>query len=528
MLLGTLLLTPLLSLLPLTGPASAASSYLCTGYVGCKEAGYSHFGYRGASDRMWWRMYSGHNCTNYVAYRLVKGGMSAERPWSGTGMAWNWGRAKRSITDRKPMVGAVAWWNANAPGTGSSGHVAYVERVISDDTIVISEDSWSGDFHWRTLRRSDGRWPTGFIHFDDRAVQMKERPVISGAPAVGETLAATAGRWTPAATYAFQWLADGKPISGATSTSLRVTPGLQGRELSVRVEATKRGYVGASTASIRTARVARGTMTRTALPRITGTARVDEVLEVQEATWAPRPGTTTIQWYAGGTPIAGATGRRLRLGQELIHQKVTVRMVARTEGYKASGSNSEPTAPVAAGRIDLTTPFTLSGKPRLGRELTVTPGSFDPADAEVSYSWLRSGVAIPGATGTTYQTTPADVGRQLSVRVLLTRVGYRDLTVLLPADGRVTTAPALSLDADGRPGRAVVRLRVTAPGVSAPGGRATVRIGRDQVTGRVVDGRLKVVLDGLAAGTHTVNVSYTGTPVIRSARTTTTVRVPRR
>ncbi len=84
------------------------------------------------------------------------------------------------------------------------------------------------------------------------------------------------------------------------------------------------------------------------------------------------------------------------------------------------------------------------------------------------------------------------------------------------------------MDADGQPGRAVVRLRVTAPGVSAPGGRATVRIGRDQVTGRVVDGRLKVVLDGLAAGTHTVRVSYAGTAVIRSSRTTTTVKVPRR
>ncbi len=140
----------LIALPPVTPPASAASTYLCTGYAGCKETGYSHFGYRAASKKMWWRMYSGHNCTNYVAYRLVKGGMSAERPWGSTGMAYNWGTANKKITDQTPMVGAVAWWNKNSGGVGSSGHVAYVERVISNTKIVISEDSWSGDFHWRT------------------------------------------------------------------------------------------------------------------------------------------------------------------------------------------------------------------------------------------------------------------------------------------------------------------------------------------------------------------------------------------
>ena len=131
-LVGALLMAVVLILLPpVTSPASAASTYLCTGYVGCKDAGYSNFGYRAASTKMYWRMYSGHNCTNYVAYRLISGGMSAERPWSGTGMAYNWGPANRSITNQTPMVGAVAWWKKNAPGAGSSGHVAFVQRVLS-------------------------------------------------------------------------------------------------------------------------------------------------------------------------------------------------------------------------------------------------------------------------------------------------------------------------------------------------------------------------------------------------------------
>ena len=40
-------------------------------------------------------------------------------------MAYNWGRANKTITDQTPMVGSVAWWNAG-DGVGSSGHVAYV------------------------------------------------------------------------------------------------------------------------------------------------------------------------------------------------------------------------------------------------------------------------------------------------------------------------------------------------------------------------------------------------------------------
>ena len=77
--------------------------------------------------------------------------MPNERPWSGSGNAINWGTEMRRITDDQPMVGAVAWWRANVPGAGSVGHVAYVERVVSRRKIVISEDSWGGDFHWKTI-----------------------------------------------------------------------------------------------------------------------------------------------------------------------------------------------------------------------------------------------------------------------------------------------------------------------------------------------------------------------------------------
>lgn len=122
-----LLLSAGLGLDATTAPASASITQLCEGYTGCAEAGMPNAGYRAANDTMYWRMYAGHNCTNYAAYRMVRAGMANIRPWSGEGNASNWGKANRSLTDDTPAVGSVAWWDAYAGPAGSAGHVAYVE-----------------------------------------------------------------------------------------------------------------------------------------------------------------------------------------------------------------------------------------------------------------------------------------------------------------------------------------------------------------------------------------------------------------
>ncbi len=107
---------------------SAEWIVLCTGYASCRAAGYSDSGYEAVSSTSYWRQSTGHNCTNYVAYRLVRNGMPNERPASLTGNAYNWGPAFADLTDDKPVVGSVAWWDTSF---SSTGHVAYVEKVVS-------------------------------------------------------------------------------------------------------------------------------------------------------------------------------------------------------------------------------------------------------------------------------------------------------------------------------------------------------------------------------------------------------------
>ena len=166
---ATVLLGVVAMLVAAVGLAAPARSsewtVLCTGYDACAKAGYSNAGYKEHASTSYWSQSTGHNCTNYVAYRLVTNGLPNKRPIQLTGNAYRWGSAFASQTDDAPAVGSVAWWGTAFSGTG---HIAYVEKVVSANQILVSEDNWGGDFRWRSITRSGGLWPAGFIHLADQ------------------------------------------------------------------------------------------------------------------------------------------------------------------------------------------------------------------------------------------------------------------------------------------------------------------------------------------------------------------------
>lgn len=145
--------------------AGASSSLLCQGFTQCEKRGYTHDGYRGVQKQSFWNMKSGTNCTNYVAYRVTKDRLVARPP--GTNDASTWGAAARAAgvtVTSKPRVGDVAWWKANAGKSGKKGHVAIVERVRKDGSIVVSEDNMNKTFAWRSVRKGSS-WPSGFVRY---------------------------------------------------------------------------------------------------------------------------------------------------------------------------------------------------------------------------------------------------------------------------------------------------------------------------------------------------------------------------
>ena len=506
---------------------TASSTYLCTGYAGCQTAGYGNAGYRQAASTQYWRMYTGHNCTNYVAYRLIQSGMPDVRPWEGSGNASNWGAAMASITDQTPTVGSVAWYRSNVSPAGSNGHVAYVEQVISDTEIIVSEDYWGGDFHWRRVTKTGGGWPSGFIHFNDRVVAPTTAPAIVGTPAVGSPLEVVPGAWTPAPTnVTVRWLADGAEIPGATAPSYVPTPDVKGKALTAQVTALLDGYT-AGQAVLATAPVAPGAFQPTAVPAIQGVAEVGQTLTLTTSSWSPQPAKVKTQWYADGVALDGATGASLVLNRDHIDRRISARVTASASGYRKSRSTATETAPVLAKPIQITSPSRVKGTPEVGRRLVARVGSLKPTDAKATYAWFRDGQRIARTTKPTYTVRRADLGRALSVQVTLSRRHFRDTTESV-AVAAVTTVPEVKVRSDATRRRVVVDVRVRAPGASKPDGAMTVRVGGRTVEVQLVEGRARVVVRGVRRGTKPVVVRYAGTDLVQPAVARSRVTVPRR
>lgn len=437
-------------------PAEATSVLLCKGFTQCEANGYSSFGYGPSNYRqMWWRMYAGHNCTNYVSYRMVSRGMSSTRPWSGSGDARNWGVVFSDKVDQTPNIGSIAWWSSN--------HVAYVQRIIDKDTIVISEDHYGGDFDWRKIQRSGGGWPTGFIHLNDEQLTTVAAPRIRISPKVGVETAGSRGLWNNAPTsYSYKWYADGVLVPGATTPNFVPSPDQYGKKLTVKVIARKTNYLTGASMSLPTVATAPGDLAKGTAPTISGTAKVDSLLTATSGSWTPTPSATAYTWRADGVDIPGAHSRSFRVGPDQLGKKITVVTTASLRGYTSSSQGSAPTEAVAPAKFAVATPPKVSGTPRPGQTLRVDLGAVTPAASRTTVTWLRDGEPIPGATRSTYVPTAADIGHVIGAKVRYARPGYTTLASISTMRGPVRVKPQFSVRSlsEGQ-----VTVAVTAPGL---------------------------------------------------------------
>jgi bacillolysin len=81
-------------------------------------------------------------------------------------------------------------------------------------------------------------------------------PTITGKTRVGKKLTAHEGSWAPAGVaFAYQWLRNGTPVSGATGTTYKLKNGDKGKKISVRVTGSKAGHNPATLTSAQTAKI---------------------------------------------------------------------------------------------------------------------------------------------------------------------------------------------------------------------------------------------------------------------------------
>lgn len=517
----------LATLVVVPSPSTSASATLCVGWKGCPAAGYSDAGYGAASGKSYWRMFSGHNCTNYVAYRMIGAGMSTERPFAGTGNAFNWGLQMASKTDQTPTVGAVAWWNKNVPGAGSAGHVAYVEQVISPTEIVVSQDVYGGDFSWARITKGNG-WPSGFIHLADNPIVNTAPVTITGTPQVGQTLGSTPGSWAPTAAYTYQWFADGAPVAGATTPDLALTSALGGATIVLRVVAALPGFAS-TTADSAPVTVGLGGLAPSGAPKISASQKntvVGTTLTADQPSWKPEPRTTSVQWAADGVPIAGATGWSYQLSGADVAKNVTAVVTAKRPGYSPTVVASAAVGPVVAGRVGVERAFEVKGPAQIGKRLRISGGgAATPSDATTTYTWRRDGKVVDGASGATYRITEQDGGAQLSAVVSVSRAGWLTRRSVVTREAVVAAAPRFTVKTSAKAGRTVVWFRVEAPGVARPAGAALVSVGGVRRTVMVRKGVGRVALGGLAPGRQAVTITWKGTAKVISGSVTERVVV---
>ncbi|MFD4762331.1 hypothetical protein ACFWOJ_26735 [Streptomyces sp. NPDC058439] len=250
-------------------------------------------------------------------------------------------------------------------------------------------------------------------------------PAITGTAKVGERLTATTGTWTPApASYAFQWNADGKPVSGATASTYTVPAALLGKKITVTVTARRTGTPDVRATSTAVTAAQGAAPRATTAPKITGTAKVGAKLTAASGSWTPSATSYAYQWKADGKAIKGATASTYTVPAALLGKKVTVTVTARRTGH-ANGAATTASVKIATGSAPKATKQpTISGTAKVGRTLKAAHGTWTPAPTSYAYQWYENGKVIKGATKSSLTLKSAQRGKKITVKVTARRTGH--------------------------------------------------------------------------------------------------------
>ncbi|OUE10201.1 hypothetical protein CMsap09_14735 [Clavibacter michiganensis] len=161
----------------------------------------------------------------------------------------------------------------------------------------------------------------------------------------------------------------------------------------------------------------------TPAPSIVGTAKVGNLLTVRTSTWEPKPVALSYQWNRNGNAIPGATDATYTVVPADAGTQITISVTGAKTGFTSVTKTSAATARVPQPIITGVAP-TVSGVLKVGQKLTAKAGAWTPLPVTVTYQWKRNGIAIPGATATTYSLVAADKGTTITVATTGAKPGY--------------------------------------------------------------------------------------------------------
>lgn len=240
-------------------------------------------------------------------------------------------------------------------------------------------------------------------------------PTISGTAKLDQTLTGSRGTWDSGTSFTQQWFADGAAISGATSTTLKLTSAHIGKAITFAVTGVKVGVTTLTRTSAPTVAVFAGTFASQPIPVVSGTAMVGKTLTASSGAWDT--GTAiTFQWKRGSSAITGATASTYSLVSADLSATITVDVTGSLSGNLPVTKSSAGLGPVVAAAIVTQGTPIITGTAQVGNVLTASAGTWE-SGLNFAYQWRRNGVAISGATSLTYNLVATDLGTTITLSV---------------------------------------------------------------------------------------------------------------
>ena len=182
---------------------------------------------------------------------------------------------------------------------------------------------------------------------------------------------------------------------------------------------------------------------------------------------------------------------------------------------------------ITAATLKLKKPYTVKGRPIIGRTLTVGNGKFKPTTAAVTYQWVRNGAPITGANAATYVLTTEDVAQQVGVVVTGSLPNVAPISQGILLEKPVRSIPACTTRTQRKKGgKVIVHFELTAPGIAEPDGTVLIKVGSRERTITVKKGKAVARFVGVDPGRYRVRCQYAGSTLIEPGQVRDWVRVP--
>ena len=331
--------------------------------------------------------------------------------------------ASNTLADVDGLSGPVSyqWYRdglaiGGATGTTYTTTQADVGAVISvagsytDDQGTVESVSSAGTAAVTNVNNA----PTGAVTIDNTT------PAEGDTLTASNTLADVDGLSGP---ISYQWYRDGVSIGGATASTYTTVQADVGAVITVIASYTDDQGTAESVSSAGTSAVTNVNNTPTGSVNIGGTPTEDQTLTASNTLAdVDGMGPVSYQWYRDGVAIVGATASTYTLGDADVGTTMTV-AASYTDGQGTNESViSAGVGPIAnVNDVPAGQPV-ITGTVAEDQVLTADTSGISDADGlgTFGYQWYRDGMAITGATNSTYTLGDADVGATISVEISYT------------------------------------------------------------------------------------------------------------